>query len=327
MFPRDTTYIIAEIGSNHDGRLENALDFVDACAQVGANAVKFQTWDPPKLYDPTDAEVIAVLQRYRLPLEWHAVIRDRCALRGVDFLSTPFDVDSARFLRDLGVPAMKISSSDLVYDELVTEIGGYGLPVILSTGMANLQEIEHALALLGRDREDIVLLQCTAAYPPEIEDANLRALTTLQTTFGVPVGLSDHYPGHDTVIAGLALGACVIEKHVTISRAAGTPDAPFAIEMDELAALVHAVRSIERALGDGVKVCKPSEQGGLRGGRRGLFAARALRAGERLSRDAVAVVRPNISELQPGNLASVLNLRLTCDVPAGTPLGWQHLER
>jgi N,N'-diacetyllegionaminate synthase len=326
MFAHTSTYIIAEIGSNHDGRLDKALSFVDACAQAGVNAVKFQTWDPPKLHDPTNAEVMAILERYRLPFAWHPELRDRCALRGVDFLSTPFDVESARFLRDLGVPAMKISSSDLVYDELVAEIGSYGLPVILSTGMANLQEIAHALDLLGRDRDDIVLLQCTAAYPPEIADANLRALTTLRNTFGKSVGLSDHYPGHHTVIAGVALGASVIEKHVTMSRSAGTPDAPFALEMDELAALVDAVRVVELALGDGVKVCKDSEREGLRGGRRGVFAARDLSAGETLSREAVAVVRPGISELKPGDLAAILEKRVTCDIPAGTALGWQHIE-
>lgn len=332
--PKHSTYVIAEVGSNHGGSLRVALDHIDACAAAGVDAVKFQSWTARGLQNPFDvaengdlipSKVLPILAKFELPEDWHSALAERCFEKGVDFLSTPFEISRARLLRDLGVSAIKISSSDLTYDELLSEVGAYGLPIFLSTGMANMQEIAHALDLLGRDRDDITLLQCTAAYPPKIEDANLRAITTLQRGFNVRVGLSDHYPGHDMVVAALALGASVIEKHVTISRSAGTPDAQFAIEMEELSALVNVIRSVELALGDGKKLCRHSERDGLRGGRRGLFAARSLKVGDILSREAIAIVRPNISELQPGDLSAVLDKQVLCDIPAGTPLRWQHV--
>ena len=327
-------YIIAEVGSNHNGNLELALDYIDACAKAGADAVKFQSWKALGLHNAFDisqdgsltpSKVIPILKKLELPDDWHLKLAERCRTLGVDFLSTPFDVERARFLRNLGVPMIKISSSDLTYDELVAEVGTYGVPILLSTGMANCDEIAHAIELLGRGREDIVLLQCTAAYPPRIEDANLRAIKTLQKQFGTQVGISDHYPGRDTVIAAVALGATIVEKHVTFSRQAGTPDAPFAIEIDELRDLVTAIRMLEHALGNGKKMCMESERDGLRGGRRGLFAAHTLKSGEVLARDAIAVVRPNVSELQPCDLRSVIGKHVSCDIPAGTPLRWAHI--
>jgi sialic acid synthase SpsE len=322
-------YIIAEVGSNHGSCLETALAYIDACSACGVDAVKFQSWRALCLQNAMDvaddgtltpSKVIPVLERLELPDDWHPRLADHCRARGVDFLSTPFDVGRARMLADLGVAAIKVSSSDLTYDELVAEVGGYGIPVLLSTGMANLEEVGHALSILGPDRNDVVLMQCTAAYPPRIEDANLRAITTLRETFGTPVGISDHYPGHDTVVAAVALGATVVEKHVTMSRDAGTPDAPFAIEIDELRELVGAVRNVERALGTGEKICQESERGGLRGGRRGLYAACDLRAGEVISRDSVAVVRPNVGQLQPRDLDRIIGAYVMRDIPAGTPL-------
>jgi sialic acid synthase SpsE len=327
--PGHPAYIIAEVGSNHGGNLGTAFELIDACAAAGADAVKFQSWTSLMLHNSMDvaadgtlspSKVVPILDRYELPVEWHRKLFERCRERNVDFLSTPFDADRARLLRDVGVPAIKISSSDVTFDELLTEVGGYGIPVLLSTGMADLAEISHALVLLGRNRKDIVLLQCTAAYPPAVEDANLRAIGTLAHEYGLPVGISDHYPGRDTVVAAVALGACVIEKHVTLSRRAGTPDAFFAIEMDELKSLVDGVRAVETALGDGKKRCMTSERGGLVGGRRGVFAARDLAAGDVIERNMLAIVRPNVTELQPGDVRKLIGARLARDVPAGAPL-------
>lgn len=331
------TYIIAEVGSNFDGDLSLARDYVRACADAGVNAVKFQSWQSHKLQNQMEvtdsgelqpSRLLPILDKYALPVPWHRELRDYAKSLGVDFLSTPFDLERARLLRQLELPLIKIASGDLTYDQLLKEVGGYGLPLLLSTGMASLEEIEHALACVGdQGRKDIVLLHCVAAYPPEIKDANLLALRTLADRFALPVGISDHYPGHDTVLAAVALGAVMVEKHVTFSREAATPDSPFALEMDELAAMVVAVRRLEQALGDGRKVCRSSEQAGLVGGRRSLFAACDLKAGDRVSAVDIAVVRPNIAELKPQDLDRLVGMRIRQDIPLGTPLKWQFFEQ
>lgn len=331
----DPVYVIAEIGTNHTASLERAKKLVSACAEAGADAVKFQSWTVAGLQNMIEvngeqatAAVISVLEKYQLPEDWHAELMTHCRAKGVDFLSTPFDLGRARLLRDLGVGALKIASGDLTYDELLEEVGGYGLPLLLSTGMANLGEIEHALTCLddvGRPG-DRVLLHCVAAYPPDPGDANLLAIRTLRETFGLPVGISDHFPGREMVLAAVALGAVVVEKHVTFSRQDGAPDSPFALEVPEFRDMVVAVRALEQSLGDGRKRCMPSEMGGLLGGRRSLFAARDLVPGECLTRDAVAVVRPNVAELKPQHLNEVLGCRLAQIVPRGTPLRWHHFK-
>lgn len=328
-------YIIAEIGTSYGGSLEKAKDLIEACARAGVNAVKFQSWHADQLQNVkdigadgqlSDSKVLGLLQKYELPTDWHAELYQYCRDVGVDFLSTPFDLKQARLLRDTGVSAIKISSSDLVYDELLEEISTYELPVLLSVGMATLGEIEHALTCLGEARERTVLLHCIAAYPPVFEDANLLALNTLANAFGLPVGLSDHFPGHDLVLPAVALGARVIEKHVTFSRDDDTPDSFFALTVEEFASLVEAVRRLESAMGDGIKRCMPSEAGGLEGGRRCVFIARDMQAGHVLTRDDLAVVRPNIGEIKPRHLKQVLGRALKLDLPQGTPLAWCHLD-
>jgi len=327
------TYVIAEIGSNHGGDLERTLKLVAACAEAGADAAKLQSWTVAGLQnckDVTpeglvDSKSWPVLERYRLPDDWHPRLSAHCRKSGLAFLSTPFDLGRARLLRSLDVPAIQIASGDLTYDELLEEVGSYGLPVLLSTGMANLGEIEHALTALGSAAKRTVLLHCVGAYPPEPEDANLKALVALQQAFGLPVGLSDHFPGHAMAVAAVALGACVIEKHVTFARTDGHPDSPFALEIPELAELVRTLRTIERALGDGRKRCMPSESGGLIGGRRCVFAARDLPAGRALARDDLAVVRPAIGEIAPAQLRSVVGRKLRNPLSKGVPLSWKDL--
>ncbi len=301
-------YIIAEVGSNHGGSLEQALAYIDACAAAGVDAVKFQSWQTERLHNRLDpvtdqlAAAIPILQRYQLPEEWHPTLAAACQAAGVAFLSTPFDPQRARLLRTLDVPAIKIASGDLTYTQLLQEVAGYSLPILLSTGMAELEEVEQALETLGPARDRAVLLHCVGAYPPRLEDAQLRSLPALATRFGLPVGLSDHYPGHTTAVAAVALGARVIEKHVTFSRAAGHPDSPFALELDELAALVRAVRLTEQALGDGSKRCRESEVGGRSGGRRSLYWQADLPAGSTISAAHLAPLRPAAGEFAPADL-------------------------
>jgi sialic acid synthase SpsE len=330
------TYCIAEIGSNHAGSLERARTMIVRCAAAGADAVKFQSWTSRKLQNCRDADgrggfvdsaVLPVLERFELPEAWHGELAALCAGEGVDFLSTPFDTDRARLLRSLGSPAIKISSSDVVYDELLEEVAGYGVPVLLSVGMASLGEIERALGILREGGgAEVALLHCVADYPPVEGQANLRAIGTLRSAFGVPVGFSDHYPGQEAALAAVALGACIIEKHVVLARSGETPDGPFSLEIEEFGALVRAVRRLEAMLGDGVKRCMPCEAGGIVNGRRSLYAARDLVRGQVLTRGDIAVVRPNLGEMQPRHLRSVVGRRLAADVPCGAPLRWKDCE-
>lgn len=328
-------YIIAEIGSNHGGRLERAKRLISACAKAGANAVKFQSWTAERLHNVkdvapdgslSDAKAIPILRKLEVPDDWHSELVDYCRPLGVHFLSTPFDVDRARLLKRVGCPAIKISSSDVVYDQLLEEVASYDLPILMSVGMADLGEIEHALDCLGTARLRTVLLHCVAAYPPVYEDVNLHVLRPLKTAFGLPVGFSDHLPGHDLVLAAVALGATVIEKHVTFSRQDETPDSFYALTIEELVELVQAVRRLESAMGDGRKRCMPSEQGGLTGGRRCVFAARDLKVGSKITQEDLAVVRPNIGEIKPWHVNALIGRTLRRDVARGVPLSWRQFE-
>lgn len=328
----ESVYIIAEIGSNHNGSLDRAKDLIRKSAAAGADAVKFQSWTADKIQNSmevkdgrlVESSMLPFMQRFEFPVEWHGELARFSQNLGVDFLSTPFDIEKGRLLKALGVPAIKIASSDLVYDELLEEVGSYRIPVLLSTGMATLGEVERALKLIGHN--NVVLFHCIAMYPPVFEEANLNVIRTLRKAFGLPVGFSDHFPGHEIDLAAVALGACCIEKHVTLSRSDGAPDSFYALEVEEFGAMVRAIRQLESALGDGIKRCMPCEEGGLIGGRRCLYAARDLLVGETIRREGIAVVRPNIGELKPRHLKSVVGRRLAVAVPYGAPLQWSHLE-
>ncbi len=316
-------YVIAEIGSNHAARLERAIEYIDACADAGADAVKFQSWTTADIQNSLDPDthqpspVYDILERYELPVEWHAKLKSRCDERGVDFLSTPFDINKARLLKELNVPAIKIASGDLTYTQLLNEVAEYGIPVLLSTGMATPDEIAQALTDLGDAATRTVLLHCVGAYPPAFEDANVRAVQTLSETFNRPVGISDHYPGYATIIAAIALGARVVEKHVTFSRNEDNPDSPFALEINEFAEMIRQIRIMESALGDGVKQCRESEAGGKSGGRRSLYWRVSLNPGDVVREEHIAVVRPNAGDYQPRDLDALVGKALAVDVCAG----------
>jgi N,N'-diacetyllegionaminate synthase len=328
------TYVIAEVGTNHGCDLERSKALVAACADAGADAVKFQSWTVAGLQSPVDvgpqglvpSAAWPVLEKYRLPDAWHEPLAQACAEHGVDFLSTPFDPERARFLRGLAVPALKIASGDLTYDDLLKTVAGLDTPVLLSTGMADLDEIEHALVCLGDAAARTCLLHCVSAYPPRARDANLAALRTLDERFERPVGFSDHSPGHALAAAAVALGACVVEKHVTFSRADPHPDSPFALEMEELAALVAAVRDVDAGLGDGDKRCMPGEEDGRVGGRRCAHAARDLEAGHVLARVDIAVVRPNAGGVPPGEVDRLVGRTVAAALARGAPIAWSDVR-
>lgn len=332
----DDIYIIAEIGSNHGGDFERAKRLILACVQAGVNAVKFQVWTPDKLHHTLDiaedgsftpSKVISVLDKYQIPKDWLRPLFEYCASLSIDFLATPFDLESARLLKNTGVFAMKIASGDLTYDQLLCEVSNYELPVFVSTGMATLDEIEYALSVLKpNEKRQVILLHCVGAYPPDYCDANLMAIRTMQDAFGLPIGFSDHYPGHELALGAIALGACVLEKHITFSRDDGYPDSAFSLEINELESMVKSIRMMQSALGDGLKTCRESELSGLVGGRRGIFAAKDIQAGHRLTADDIAIIRPNISELQPKDLNSLIGKQAACAINRGIPLKWEYFK-
>jgi N-acetylneuraminate synthase/N,N'-diacetyllegionaminate synthase len=327
-------YIIAEAGVNHGGDLTRALEMVRVAAAAGADAVKFQTFLPSELATrrarraPYQAARLGaggqleMLEALALDEAAHACLRRAAAAARIAFLSTPFDAPSADLLARLGVPAFKVGSGDLTNTPLIEHVARFGRPLILSTGMAGLGEVEAALEacrLAGNDR--VVLLHCTSAYPAPPQSANLRCLETLRRAFGRPVGLSDHTPGIAVALAAVALGACVIEKHFTLGRDLEGPDHAASLEPGELAALVRGVRDVEAALGDGRKRPAAVERATRRAARRSVVARRDIRRGEVIAPDMLAMKRP-AGGVPPAGAAALVGRTARRDVAADEMLTW-----
>ncbi|MGY3234747.1 N-acetylneuraminate synthase [Bradyrhizobium sp. USDA 4472] len=324
------TLIIAEAGVNHDGSLEKALALVDAAADAGADVVKFQTFNAKSLaasaakkagyqQRTTDAaeSQLAMLTRLELPQAAHQALIARAAARNIEFLSTPFDHASLAFLLSLKLKRIKLGSGDLTNAPLLHAVSRAGATLILSTGMATLGEIEEALGVLahGYSHSDppgiaafraawrdptaratlgrhVSLLHCTTEYPCPTADVNLAAIATMRAAFQLPVGYSDHTDGFEISLAAVALGASIIEKHLTLDRKAEGPDHAASIEPEEFKRMVMAIRNVESSLGDGVKAPKNSEIGNVPVARKSLVAARSLKAGEIIGPDDITAKRP-----------------------------------
>lgn len=329
------TYVIAEVGANHNRDLGLARELIDVAADAGADAVKFQTYSGNRIYsrktpkfaylEPlTNKSPAELLEDISLPRDWQAGLAEHARSRGVHFFSTPFDDDAVRELDDLDVPVLKIASFELVDVVLIRTAAATGRPLLLSTGMASLGEIEDALAAAADGGASAVgLMQCTSVYPAPPERANLRAMDTMRHAFGVPVGLSDHTTGIAVPVAAAALGAAFVEKHFTLDRTMEGPDHPFALEPDELAAMIHGIREAQSALGDGRKNGPaPEERGEMYElGRRSLVAARDLSQGTVLERDMIAIKRPGFG-IRPKDLDLVVGRTLTADVEEDDVLTW-----
>lgn len=314
-------YVIAEAGVNHNGEVSLALRLVDAAAASGADAVKFQTFRasalatadaPQAAYQ--HARVVAasqreMLTRLELPHEALRELQARATEHGITFISTPFDIESLDSLVTIGVPAVKIGSGDLTNLPLVRAAAATARPLILSTGMATMDEIAQVVAEL--DERQLILLHCTSAYPAPIGESNLRAIESLRSNFDAEVGFSDHTVGLTAAIAAVALGAVVIEKHLTLDRAMPGPDHAASLEPDEFATMVVAVRDAHAALGDGTKVPQPSESDALRVARRSVVARRSIPAGYVLEQGDLDVKRPGtgISPLEIDRLIGAVTLR------------------
>jgi len=311
--PDRPCFIIAEAGVNHNGRLETGLALVEAAARAGADAVKFQTFKAERLAGPLAPKAPyqarttggaesqqEMLQRLELGRSEHEALLAKCGEEGIEFMSTPFDEPSADLLEGLGVALYKLPSGELTNLAFLAHVARKGKPMILSTGMADLSEVEAAVeSVRAAGNPPLVLLHCLSAYPAKPEEVNLRAMETMARAFGLPVGFSDHSLGLEIALAARALGARVIEKHFTLDRTMEGPDHAASLEPAELAALVRGIRKVEAALGHGRKEPAPSEAETAAVVRKSLVAARDIPAGTALTPEMVALKRPGTG-LPPG---------------------------
>ncbi|UFJ43262.1 N-acetylneuraminate synthase [Brevibacillus humidisoli] len=294
-------FIIAEAGSNHNQDKQLAKELIDVAAEAGADAVKFQTFSADKLYSKKaprftylkDANVYELIKSIELPREWQQELADYARAKQIMFMSTPFDTEAVDQLDAIGVEAFKMASFELVDLELLAYTAQKQKPVIISTGMATLGDIEDALyAIRKTGNEQIILLHCNSLYPTPEHVVNLRAIETMKRAFQLPVGFSDHTLGTVIPTAAAARGAHVIEKHFTLDRQLAGPDHQFALEPDELKQMIAHIRTVESALGSGVKARAPEEAEMFHKARRSLVAARKIAAGTRITEEMVAVKRP-----------------------------------
>lgn len=302
------TFVIAEAGVNHNGSLEVAKKLVDVAADAGADAVKFQTFKADNLVSKTaqkadyqkqttaeDESQYEMIKKLELDEDAHRALINYCNEKSIMFLSTPFDHDSIDLLNGFGMPIFKIPSGEITNLPYLRHIGGLDKEVILSTGMADLGEVEDALNVLigeGILKEKITVLHATTEYPCPIDEVNLLAMQTMHNAFGVKVGYSDHTQGIEVPIAAVAMGASVIEKHFTLDRAMEGPDHKASLEPDELRAMVRAIRNIDQAIGDGIKKASKSEAKNIPISRKSIVAARPIKAGEVFTPENLAVKRP-----------------------------------
>lgn len=298
-------FIIAEAGVNHDGSLDKAIQLVDAAAASGADAVKFQTFSADRLVTlavdkadyqkratVADESQYAMLKRLELPNEAHVILKTHAEALGIEFLSTPFDEVAADFLDDLGVRLFKIPSGELTNLPYLRHVASKGRPLIISTGMATLGEVERALEVVGgAGAQDVTVLHCTSNYPAAMPDVNLRAMMTMRDALGVKVGYSDHTLGTEVSVAAVALGASVIEKHFTINAKDPGPDHAASLEPPDLRLLVRSIRNVEEALGNGVKRPARSEAAIARVARKTIVCSRDLQPGEVLSENDLVMRR------------------------------------
>lgn len=331
-------YLIAELSGNHNGRLERALALMDAAKAAGADAVKLQTYTADTItldHDGPDFRIEGgpwagrrlydLYNEAHTPWEWHEALFAKGRELGITVFSTPFDITAIRLLEDLGAPAYKIASFEVVDLPLIEAAARTGKPLIISTGMADLGEIGEAVATARRaGAGGVVLLHCVSAYPAPPEDANLATIADLAARFDVVAGLSDHTLGTAVAMAAVAVGARVIEKHVTLARADGGPDSAFSLEPAELRQLVDGCRASFSALGRITYDREPSEQGNLMF-RRSLYAVRDIGPGETLTADNVRSIRPGHG-LAPKHLPAVLGRRARTGIARGTALAWSLVD-
>jgi pseudaminic acid synthase len=336
---KNPVYVIAELSANHNQDFERAVRIVQVAKAAGADAVKLQTYTPDTITLRSDRECFRIKGgtlwdgrtlhdlycEASTPWEWHPRLQQVAEEAGLDFFSSPFDGSAVDFLETLKVPAYKIASPEIVDLPLIEKVARTGKPVIMSTGMATREEIREAMETArGAGAGEIALLKCTSAYPSPPEEMNLRAIPELAEVFGVPVGLSDHSAGIAVPVAAVALGACIIEKHLTLSRSDKGPDSVFSLEPEEFKAMVEAVRIAEKALGRG-EIGPVAKEEASRAFRRSLFVVEDMKSGEVFTGGNVRSIRPS-DGLHTRHLQQVLGKRCVRDVERGTPLAWELVQ-
>jgi pseudaminic acid synthase len=337
--PGHPVYIVAELSANHGGRLERALELVKTVAECGVDAVKLQTYRPESLTIDSDAPPFRVgegtlwagrrlydlYEEAQTPWEWHEAIFEAARTAGIDCFSTPFDEAAIEFLERFDPPAYKVASFELNDLALIEAVARRGRTVVMSTGMATIADIDDAVRT-ARDASaaGIVLLRCNSAYPAEPAEMDLRTISDMIARWDVPVGLSDHTLGDRAAVASVGVGATMLEKHVTMARSDGGPDAAFSLEPAELRALVAAVRESEAVLGRVRYGSSPSERKS-EAFRRSLFAVRDIARGEIVTADAVRSIRP-AGGLPPKELPHVIGRRARAPIVRGTPISWELFD-
>lgn len=340
------TFIIAEAGVNHNGSEELALELVDVAARCGADAVKFQTFTAEKLVRPGaekaeyqkretgSGDQFDMLKQLEMSEELHRKLVRRCAERNIAFMSTPFDEEAADFLVSLGMQRIKVPSGEITNHPFLEYLAAKNVPMIISTGMADLQEVEEAVEVVRAARarhgfqapldEFLSILHCTSNYPASVDDVNLRAMQTIGTAIGMPVGYSDHTAGVAISAAAVAMGATIIEKHFTLDKHLPGPDHKASLEPDELALMIRHIRDIEQALGSAIKAPMPNELPVRALVRRSLTTIVPVKKGQTLAREHVALLRPG-NGIAPKDLARALGKSAARDLDAGTTLTWSDL--
>lgn len=336
--PGSPCFIIAEAGVNHNGDMDRALELIDAAAAAGADAVKFQTFSADRLVtrrarkaayqkqttDPGETQY-AMLKRLELSYADHERLLTHARHRGITFLSTPFDKESLDLLVSLGLPAIKIGSGELTNLPLLQHAAAAGRPIVLSTGMSYLGEVEDAVhAIQARGAPPLALLHCVSNYPAAVGDVNLRAMATLASAFGLPVGYSDHTLGFSVAVASVALGACVLEKHFTLDRSLPGPDHRASLEPTDLAAMIRAVREVESALGDGRKHPADAERDTMRVARKSVVTRIDIPAGATITVDMLAIKRPGTG-IPPAEITRVVGRVARMSIPADSVLEWEMI--
>jgi len=332
-------YVVAEVSANHHQDFEQAIKIIRAAKEAGVDAVKLQTYTPDTITIASNRPEFRVegtvwngQNLYELygeaytPWEWQPRLKHVANDLGLDLFSSPFDATAVDFLEQMGVPAHKLASFELVDLPLIQKMARTGKPLIMSTGMATVDEVEEAVETARRaGASQLALLKCTSAYPARAEEMNLRTIPELARRFSVPVGLSDHTLGVAVPVAAAALGACIIEKHITLSRSDGGPDSAFSLEPHEFKAMIDAVRVAEKALGE-VHFGVSEKEAASRVFRRSLFVVKEVKCGDAFTSENVRSIRPGHG-LHTRHLEEVLGRRATRDIERGTPLSWELVDQ
>jgi len=330
-------YVLAEAGCNHNANIDIARKLIDMSVEAEVDGIKFQTYKAENMYSKKtpmmqhfkerlsvgeNATMYDLIKMTELPYEMHQPIVDYCMKMGILFLSTPFGEDDVDYLEQFDVPAYKIASFEMTHFPLIKKMAGKGKPVILSTGMSTLGDIEKVLTIInGEGNDQVILLHCVSNYPAKPEDYNLKVIQTLKSAFGYPVGLSDHTPGIEVPKIAFALGANFIEKHITIDQGLPGPDHYFSLTPDELKELVKVRDGIEEMLGNPQKRCTEAEKSMKYIGRRSLVAAKNIPAGATITEDCLAVKRPGYG-LHPELMKTLIGGVATRDIEYDEPLTW-----